>query len=147
MSSYYVFGCTMDENNYADNIYEELLKVMREKKSSYVEDFEQYLQENPDEFETELECFKSFCDEYTNDTYMWDYIAGLLVDAINDVEFQNETVFRTEYNCIFVEPNIPADEEAKKAYPTQEQIVKILAQYAGRLLKEPVTVGWMEMYD
>lgn len=147
VGAYDVYGIDLDAHLYKKNVYKLALDLIKKKDSACLIDIER-LHAEPENTELEEdEVFCLYCEEYENSVYLWRELEGLLTDVINEIEFNNETVFRCQYNCVYVEPDIPKNEEAKALYPTQEQIAKILQEYFGTLLDYPIDVKWLTMYD
>lgn len=147
VGAYDVYGIDLDSHLYKKNVYKLALDLIKKKDSACLIDIERLHAESENTELEEDEVFCLYCEEYENSVYLWRELEGLLTDVINEIEFNNETVFRCQYNCVYVEPDIPKNEEAKALYPTQEQIAKILQEYFGTLLDYPIDVKWLTMYD
>lgn len=85
----------------------------------------------------------TFIDDYESETGLYDGWEGLMVDIINEREFNNQVIFNYDNCTVFVEPYIPVDSEEKALLPTQTDIQKIVSKYFGQLTNEPITVKWL----
>ena len=137
------YGSRTDNIKWKDEAYEILLEMVR--KDKYLDkDFREYCNDNKNEFDSEAECFKYWADcVYENDTSLISGIEGVVVELINNQYYQ-DNVFNYEDYCIFVPATIPIDEEDH--IPTQKEIREILAKYLNPLIKEPISVGWYDVY-
>lgn len=136
------YGCRTDTINWKDNAYDTLLEMVKQDK--YLgNDFKKYYDDNISEFDTEAECFEYWVDcVYENDTGLISGIEGIIVELING-QYQSE-VFTYEDYCIFVQATIPIDED--DYVPTQKEIREVLAKFLNPLIKEPISVGWHDVY-
>ena len=147
----YMYGCEIIRSNYRDDVYETLARMLEENSSALLEEFEKYKKGNEGKPGFAMmdgeELFHAFVDEYESPDYSWADIEGAVTDLINEKEFDGRNVFECEFCCIAVMPDIPADDGEMKYFPTQERIREILAKYLNPLLKEPVTVRWLEFCE
>ena len=142
----YVYGCDLTQAKFKKPATKMLFRMLKGRNSALLDDFWRYKKDH-DAFKnwaTEEDAFEDFCSEhYENETYLWGGFDGLLVDFINEQEFDSHALFRSQYNCVYVLPDIPATEEDKGRYPSRQKIQTILAKYLNPLLEELVAITWL----
>ncbi len=95
----------------------------------------------------ESDLMGAFCSEYENGTYCWTGLEAIIVDTINDIDFAGKTVFRFEDHCIYVAPEIPANEYERQKMLTQEEIGQILSKYLDELLPKPLNIAFYTIHE
>lgn len=156
-----IYGYGVDSSkvsfSYAQNSYEYLADLVFNHNCKPIrEDFNDYLKEEEIDYDNlseneQMEVWADYVDMF--DAYDLDESSegtdelGMLAYYINNMLFGGKLVFQYEDGCLFVEARIPVDEADKKFMPTQKDIQQILALYLNPMLRHPVTVDHIEIYD
>ena len=141
MSSCYGYGAVIEKSDVRESAYEEMRKKLVESDWDIKRDYLEFLED-----ENREDCSSSFehwiKSVYENETYLWSGFEGFLVDYINHVEFNDETILRYEDYCIYVAATLPSNEEERAKIPTTEQIRSIIEKYVNPYYVEPKTCSW-----
>lgn len=111
-----------------------------------LDEFKDFCKDNADMIDSEA-AEELFVEEYEDPIYYDSGIYGLLVRCINDREFGGSRKFAYEDYCIYVGARIPDNDDEKADMLTKEDIRKILAKYLTPILKNGVTVQFLEIHD
>ena len=137
------YGMAYDTAKWNKNAITEFFNEFLNESVLLKEKYEDYCDDN--KLDPDAGFDENFADDYENETYLWDGFEGLITDVINDIEFNNETVFRDEDCCIYVPAYIPLDEKDKAKRPTRKDIERILKTYVGPFLQKPQKIEWLEI--